>query len=352
MIEMTKEELTLATKEYGKKHIAHRMANVLLALSEQKPSAFVMKDDLADPAIVSTPAYLDIEDAEQKTIGDIVALYADPFPVIGDTTALVDDILSILALLEAGDWSEHCTKTELGGRLEREITRLIGDAQEATVTSYELIAEAWRLMDGQDPKTSDWHSKASKYLNSNRVEKVDDVKPKPVDHGFRDNCECSSCQTTARICSELTDKSTLIYEVNVGGNTWVECTRAAYVRAKDKGELTRVVTNHPNNELKDHQIRELVNELRDIAVTYHGTQQLREKIARAVNNSLKGGQSQPKRIRITHIGENGTEIPQFSVGDIFDVHGEEFGEPHITMPSGHVYWLRAMEKHGDKWEVL
>ncbi|EKG7322203.1 hypothetical protein L6X24_RS24165, partial [Escherichia coli] len=116
---------------------------------------------------------------------------------VDNTTVLLDDILSILALLEAGDWSEHCTKTELGGRLEREITRLIGDAQEATVTSYELIAEAWRLMDGQDPKTSDWHSKASKYLNSNRVEKVDDVKPKPVDHGFRDNCECSSCQTTA-----------------------------------------------------------------------------------------------------------------------------------------------------------
>lgn len=271
---------------------------------------------------------------------------------VDNTTVLLDDIISILALLEAGDWSEHCTKTELGGRLEREITRLIDDAQEATVTSYELIAEAWRLMDGQDPKTSDWHSKASKYLNSDRVEKVDDVKPKPVDHGFRDNCECSSCQTTARICSELTDKSSLIYEVNVGGNTWVECTRAAYVRAKDKGELTRVVTHHPNNELKEHQIRELVNELRDIAVQYHGTQQLREKIARAVNNSLKGGQFQPKRIRITHIGENGVEIPQFSVGDIFDVYGEEFGEPHITMPSGHVYWLRAMEKYGDKWEVL
>lgn len=271
---------------------------------------------------------------------------------VDNTTVLLDDIISILALLEAGDWSEHCTKTELGGRLEREITRLIDDAQEATVTSYELIAEAWRLMDGQDPKTSDWHSKASKYLNSDRVEKVDDVKPKPVDHGFRDNCECSSCQTTARICSELTDKSSLIYEVNVGGNTWVECTRAAYVRAKDKGELTRVVTHHPNNELKDHQNRELVNELRDIAVQYHGTQQLREKIARAVNNSLKGGQFQPKRIRITHIGENGVEIPQFSVGDIFDVYGEEFGEPHITMPSGHVYWLRAMEKYGDKWEVL
>lgn len=99
---------------------------------------------------------------------------------VDNTTDLLDDILSILALLEAGDWSEHCTKTELGGRLEREITRLIGDAQEVTVTSYELIAEAWRLMDGQDPKTSDWHSKASKYLNSNIVEKVDDDRIEAV----------------------------------------------------------------------------------------------------------------------------------------------------------------------------
>lgn len=99
---------------------------------------------------------------------------------VDNTTVLLDDILSILALLEAGDWSEHCTKTELGGRIEREITRLIGDAQEATVTGYELIAEAWRLMDGQDPKTSDWHSKASKYLNSNIVEKVDDGRIEAV----------------------------------------------------------------------------------------------------------------------------------------------------------------------------
>ncbi|HGC4286031.1 TPA: DUF551 domain-containing protein [Escherichia coli] len=35
-------------------------------------------------------------------------------------------------------------------------------------------------MDGQDPKTSDWHSKASKYLNSNIVEKVDDDRIEAV----------------------------------------------------------------------------------------------------------------------------------------------------------------------------
>lgn len=44
--------------------------------------------------------------------------------------------------------------------------------------------------------------------------------------------------------------------------------------------------------MKDHQIRELVNELRDVAVEYHGTQQLRERIARAVSAAmLNGGKS-------------------------------------------------------------
>jgi len=41
--------------------------------------------------------------------------------------------------------------------------------------------------------------------------------------------------------------------------------------------------------MKDHQIRELVNELRDIAVGYHGTQQLRERIARTVRAAMLHG---------------------------------------------------------------
>lgn len=42
--------------------------------------------------------------------------------------------------------------------------------------------------------------------------------------------------------------------------------------------------------LKDHQIRELVNQLRDIAIEYHGTQQLRENIARVLRAAMiRGG---------------------------------------------------------------
>lgn len=38
--------------------------------------------------------------------------------------------------------------------------------------------------------------------------------------------------------------------------------------------------------MKENQIRELVNELSDIAIEYHGTQQLRERIARTVRAAL------------------------------------------------------------------
>lgn len=42
--------------------------------------------------------------------------------------------------------------------------------------------------------------------------------------------------------------------------------------------------------LKDHQIRELVNDLRDVAIEYHGTQQLRERIAHVVRAAMQEGE--------------------------------------------------------------
>ncbi|WP_447782094.1 hypothetical protein [Enterobacter asburiae] len=41
--------------------------------------------------------------------------------------------------------------------------------------------------------------------------------------------------------------------------------------------------------MKDHQVRELVNDLRDIAIEYHGTQRLRERIARTVRAAMLQG---------------------------------------------------------------
>gem|GEM_PF-5523079 len=43
-----------------------------------KPVAWVMKDDLADTDIISTPAYLSFSDAVTKTVGKLIPLYAAP----------------------------------------------------------------------------------------------------------------------------------------------------------------------------------------------------------------------------------------------------------------------------------
>lgn len=46
--------------------------------------------------------------------------------------------------------------------------------------------------------------------------------------------------------------------------------------------------------MKDHQIRELVNDLRDIAIESHGTQQLRERIARTVRAAMLQAGNSPE----------------------------------------------------------
>ncbi|WP_343459920.1 hypothetical protein [Enterobacter hormaechei] len=56
--------------------------------------------------------------------------------------------------------------------------------------------------------------------------------------------------------------------------------------------------------MKDHQIRELVNELRDIAVKYHGSQQLREHIARTIRAAmLQGAEKTNYRAIVERIAE-------------------------------------------------
>ncbi|HGT6975167.1 TPA: DUF551 domain-containing protein [Escherichia coli] len=129
-------------------NIERRAYEIALASLEAKPiGAF----HIAEQQVDGTSDYL--KDGEWPIDNGIIEVYAaPPVPVVPEEKPMPNAL----------------------SMLEREITQLIGDAQEATVTGYELIAEAWRLMDGQDPKTSDWHSKASKYLNSNIVEKVDD----------------------------------------------------------------------------------------------------------------------------------------------------------------------------------
>jgi len=85
---------------------------------------------------------------------------------------------------------------------------------------------------------------------------------------------------------------------------WQELTQQEYEfvkdNASDNAEFRTVYTAPPAPvSMKDHQIRELVNELRDIAVEYHGTQQLRERIARTVRAAmLQGAENAESRCTI------------------------------------------------------
>ncbi|CAM7177390.1 Prophage protein [Escherichia coli] len=129
-----------------------KLAEITLASLGAEPVAYIFKHPAGK-------LFWALTDESNKEQADVIPVYAaPPVPVVPEEKPMPNPL----------------------SMLEREITQLIGDAQEATVTGYELIAEAWRLMDGQDPKTSDWHSKASKYLNSNIVEKVDDDRIEAV----------------------------------------------------------------------------------------------------------------------------------------------------------------------------
>lgn len=133
-------------------NIERRAYEIALASLEAEPVAYIFKHPAGK-------LFWALTDESNKEQSDVIPVYAaPPVPVVPEEKPMPNAL----------------------SMLEREITQLIGDAQEATVTGYELIAEAWRLMDGQDPKNSDWHSKASKYLNSNIVEKVDDDRIEAV----------------------------------------------------------------------------------------------------------------------------------------------------------------------------
>lgn len=51
---------------------------IALSSLEAEAVAFVMADDLKDSSIISTPAYRDLGEAMERTVGDVVALYAAP----------------------------------------------------------------------------------------------------------------------------------------------------------------------------------------------------------------------------------------------------------------------------------
>lgn len=73
--------------------------------------------------------------------------------------------------------------------------------------------------------------------------------------------------------------------------------------------------------MKENQIRELVNDLRDIAVEYHGTQQLRERIARTVRAAWHHDLEKPNQpVSQTY------ELPQTQFEQVADLYEMQFDD--------------------------
>lgn len=118
-----------------------------------------------------------------------------------------------------------------------------------------------------------------------------------------DHVQCGEASSLARIAlASLTaepvqlhpDIREFIFD-GINDATTHDCvTECDYVFAANLEKLLQPLYTAPpaTEPMKDHQVRELVNELRDIAVEYHGTQQLRERIARTVRAAMLQG-SQP-----------------------------------------------------------
>lgn len=93
-------------------------------------------------------------------------------------------------------------------------------------------------------------------------------------------------QRNNHVCDEELNAALQLHGLKVDGHSQLsDAFRVGF-------KYARRITPPVPVAMKDHQIRELVNELRDIAVKYHGSQQIREHIARTIRAAtLQGAES-------------------------------------------------------------
>lgn len=65
-------------------------------------------------------------ESEKQTLGGQLSINGEfQLETFKQLLTLTADIENMLSLLESGEWAEHCTKSELGKRLESEITNML-----------------------------------------------------------------------------------------------------------------------------------------------------------------------------------------------------------------------------------
>jgi len=154
------------------------MARELLALRERaEPVAYMWMSDRKDVDLAGyyRPEHKIFAESSVKQYGgEVVALYATPPAPVAKIPGFRSKDMNDGYSPDAFAWNSgisECAEMlkEQGYQVEHvEGTLGVLTEQSAPVVpdAYEIIAEAWRLMDGMNPETSDWHTAASLYLNA------------------------------------------------------------------------------------------------------------------------------------------------------------------------------------------
>lgn len=82
-----------------------------------------------------------------------------------------------------------------------------------------------------------------KELDDFTVERLQAFIDKPLDNGFTREEQMALARIA--LAAKTSEESCVRLEVNVGGNTWVECSTEAFNRRKDAGDMVRRLYESP-----------------------------------------------------------------------------------------------------------
>ncbi|WP_226927546.1 DUF551 domain-containing protein [Klebsiella aerogenes] len=132
------------------------LARIALASFEAEPVAYVMADDLKDSSIISTPAYRDLGEAMERTVGDVVALFtAPPAPVsvmdedlLHMAASAIEDLLSNEDRSGAGVWADVPAKLRRAAMLQS-----FGNSEQL---NSPVIPDCWVACSERMPESDDF----------------------------------------------------------------------------------------------------------------------------------------------------------------------------------------------------
>ncbi|EOC5298551.1 hypothetical protein ACI45Z_004968 [Klebsiella pneumoniae] len=114
---ITRDELNEVIATYGKHHIAHRMANLLLAAMDSEPVAVI---DLANLDYLLSGADADVWPPEREEMGDVLLYrHPQPAPVVPEEKPIPNTLSmyavdAVAAIAEVKGWNA-CRAAMLNG---------------------------------------------------------------------------------------------------------------------------------------------------------------------------------------------------------------------------------------------